>query len=99
MTRLTDTQLDILSAASQREHRGVELPANVQGKAAGTVVKLIRAGLLEEVGSPPRSGDAMTKAERWRFALQVLASQPSVLRTRWWLRRRRTTVVGLPPAK
>ena len=50
MARLTDTQLVILSAASQREDRGVELPANVQGKAAGKVVdKLIRAGLLEEV--------------------------------------------------
>ena len=49
MARLTDTQLVILSAASQREDRGVELPANVQGKAAGKVVeKLIRAGLLEE---------------------------------------------------
>ena len=52
MARLTDTQLVILSAASQREDRGVELPANVQGKAAGKVVaKLIRAGLLEEVGA------------------------------------------------
>src|SRR5271157_3526711 len=50
MARLTDTQLVILSAAARREDRGVELPANVQGKAAGkTVDKLIRAGLLEEV--------------------------------------------------
>ena len=50
MVRLTDTQLVILSAASQREDRGVELLANVQGKAAGKVVaKLVRAGLLEEM--------------------------------------------------
>jgi hypothetical protein len=50
MARLTDTQLIILSAASQREDRGVEQPANVQGKTTGKVVdKLIRAGLLEEV--------------------------------------------------
>src|SRR5271157_3323783 len=50
MVRLTDTQLVILSAASQREDRGVEPLANVQGKAAGKVVaKLIRAGLLEEI--------------------------------------------------
>jgi hypothetical protein len=50
MTRLTDTQRIILSAASQREDRGVERPENVQGKAAGKVVdKLIRGGLLEEV--------------------------------------------------
>ena len=50
MARLTDTQRIILSAASQREDRGVERPANVQGKAAGKIVdKLIRAGLVEEV--------------------------------------------------
>src|SRR5271165_1747377 len=50
MVRLTDTQLVILSAASQREDRGVEPLATVQGKAAGKVVaKLVRAGLLEEI--------------------------------------------------
>ena len=50
MARLTDTQLVILSAASQREDRGVEPLANVQGKVAGKVVaKLVRAGLLEEI--------------------------------------------------
>jgi hypothetical protein len=57
MARLTDTQLIILSAASQRDDRGVELPANVKGEAARKVVdKLMRAGLLEEVragGSHP----------------------------------------------
>ena len=52
MARLTDTQRVILSAASQRDDLGVELPANVQGKAAGKVVaKLIRTGLLEEVAA------------------------------------------------
>jgi hypothetical protein len=50
MSKLTDTQLIILSAALQRDDRGVELPANVKGEAARKVVdKLIRAGLLEEV--------------------------------------------------
>ena len=50
MSRFTDTQLIILSAASQRDDRGVELPANVKGEAARKAVdKLIRAGLLEEV--------------------------------------------------
>jgi hypothetical protein len=63
MARLTDTQLIILSAASQREDRGVELSANPKDEAARKVVeKLIRAGLLEEVradGSLPvwRRGD------------------------------------------
>ena len=52
MSRLTDTQLVILSAASQRDDRGVELPANVKGQAARKLVdELIRAGLLEEVGA------------------------------------------------
>src|SRR5258708_11826120 len=56
MARLTDTQLIILSAASQRDDRGVELPANVKGEAARKVVdKLIHAGLLEEV----RAGGAL----------------------------------------
>ena len=50
MSRLTDTQLIILSAASRRDDRGVELPANLKGEAARKAVgKLIRAGLLEEV--------------------------------------------------
>jgi len=50
MARLTDRQLIILSAASQRYDRAVELPANLNGEAARKVVaKLIRAGLLEEV--------------------------------------------------
>jgi hypothetical protein len=38
MARLTDTQLVILSAASQRDDRGVELPANVKGEAARTLL-------------------------------------------------------------
>jgi hypothetical protein len=50
MSKLTDTQLIILSAAAQRDDRGVELPANLKGGAAHKVVdKLIRARLLEEV--------------------------------------------------
>jgi hypothetical protein len=50
MSKLTDTQLIILSAASQRDDRGVELPANLKGEVARKVVnKLVRAGMLEEV--------------------------------------------------
>jgi hypothetical protein len=50
MSKLTDTQLVILCAASQRDDRGVELPRHIKGEAARKVVdKLIRAGLLEEV--------------------------------------------------
>jgi len=50
MSRLTDTQLVILSSASRRHDCGVDLPANVTGEAVRKAVdKLIRAGLLEEV--------------------------------------------------
>jgi Protein of unknown function (DUF3489) len=49
-TKLTDTQLVILSAASRREDRGVVLPAKLKGGAAQKVVaKLIDLGLIEEV--------------------------------------------------
>jgi hypothetical protein len=50
MPKLTDTQLLILSAASQRDDRGVDLPENLQGEASRKAVdKLIRAKLLEKV--------------------------------------------------
>ena len=39
MARLTDTQLIILSAASQRDDRGVELPTNGKGEAARKAVE------------------------------------------------------------
>jgi hypothetical protein len=48
--KLTDTQLVLLSAASQREDLAVELPANLKGGAADKVIgKLLTASLLEEV--------------------------------------------------
>ena len=49
-TRLTNTQIVILSTASRRNDRGVDLPANVAGEAVRKAVdKLICTGLLEEV--------------------------------------------------
>src|SRR5262249_23856978 len=50
MARLTNTQIVILSTASRRNDRGVDLPANVAGEAVRKAVdKLICTGLLEEV--------------------------------------------------
>jgi Protein of unknown function (DUF3489) len=50
MSRLTNTQRVILSSASRRNDRGVDLPTNVTGEALCKAVdKLIQAGLLEEV--------------------------------------------------
>src|SRR5262249_40670080 len=48
--QLTDTQLVTLSAASQRQDRGIVLPTNLKGGAIKKLVaKLIDLGLVEEV--------------------------------------------------
>jgi hypothetical protein len=72
MSRLTDTQLVILSAASRRDDCGVDLPTNVTAEAARKAVdKLIRAGLLEEV----RANDSLLAwrrdAEAGAMALRI----------------------------
>src|SRR4051794_38358224 len=52
--KLTDTQLVLLSAASQREDRCLELPPNLKGGAAQKVIsKLITNGLVEESRARP----------------------------------------------
>ncbi len=73
MSDFTDTQLVILSAASRRDDRGVELPTNIKGEVARRVVdKLIRAGCWKR--SAPvdrsRSGDAMTKTDVLSVAIE-----------------------------
>jgi Protein of unknown function (DUF3489) len=62
--KLTDTQRRLLTAASQRDDRALERPANLTGDAASKVVaKLVTEGLIEEIqsrGSLPvwrRDGD------------------------------------------
>jgi len=48
--KLTDTQLVLLSAASQRDDRALERPANLTGGASAKVVtKLLAEGLIEEI--------------------------------------------------
>jgi hypothetical protein len=50
--KLTDTQLRLLAAASQRDDRALEWPSNLTGSAAGKVVaKLLIEGLVEEIQS------------------------------------------------
>ena len=70
--KLTDTQLVILSAASKREDRAVELAANLKGGTAHKVVgKLLTDGLVEEI---PASGDLPVwrrDDEHGPFALQI----------------------------
>jgi hypothetical protein len=50
--KLTDTQLVLLSAASQRDDHALERPSNLTGAPAGKVVaKLLTEGLVEEIPS------------------------------------------------
>src|SRR5437879_5169261 len=50
--KLTDTQLVLLSAASRREDRAIELTRNLKGAASHKVVrKLLSEGLIEEIAA------------------------------------------------
>ncbi len=78
MSKLTDTQLIILSAAAQRDDRGVELPANIKGEAARKVVdKLVRAGLLEEVRAARLEASHRRDDESGAMALRITKNGPS----------------------
>ena len=55
MSRLTDTQLVILSSASRRNDRGVDLPAKVTGeairKAVEAIAQEVEQGALRELAA------------------------------------------------
>ena len=59
MTKLTDTQAIILSAAAQRDgHIALPLPDSLRGGAAAKVVgAMLAKGFLEEVDADMRNGD------------------------------------------
>lgn len=59
MTKLTDTQAIVLSAASQRDgHIALPLPDSLRGGAATKVVgAMLAKGLLEEVDADMRNGE------------------------------------------
>jgi hypothetical protein len=61
MTKLSDTQALILSAAAQRpEHIALPLPESLRGGAAAKVVgAMIAKGLLQEVDADLRKGEPM----------------------------------------
>ncbi|AHD01972.1 DUF3489 domain-containing protein [Leisingera methylohalidivorans] len=61
MTKLTDTQAIILSAASQRDgHIALPLPDSLRGGAAAKVVgAMLAKGLIEEVEADMRKGEAV----------------------------------------
>src|SRR6266699_5448102 len=100
MSKLTDTQLVILSSALRRSDRGVDLPANVMDEAVRKAVdKLIRAGLLEEdlANGSLWPGDAMLKLAPWRFTSPSRASKRSGSRMRRWALTQ--ALARLPPIK
>jgi hypothetical protein len=75
-TKLTDTQLLMLSAAAQREDRILAIPPKLKGGAAQKLAaKLIAAGLVKEVraktGAPSWRRDAATGQS---FALKLTAA-------------------------
>src|SRR5262249_16573892 len=99
MSTLTDTQLVILSTASRRNDRGVDLPANVTGEAVRKAVdKLIRTGRLQEVRANGSllASDATLKLDPWHFASPSRASKRSGSRMLRWARLRRQALARLP---
>jgi hypothetical protein len=83
MAKLTDTQLVILSSASRRDDRGVDLPTNVTGEAVCKAVdKLIRTGLLEEVRANGSLLAWRRDAEAGPMALRITKAAPSGARVR-----------------
>jgi hypothetical protein len=79
--KLTDSHLMILSAASQREDRGIEFAANLKGGAAQKLVrKLLTDGLIEEVRA------AIWRREEDNRPLALLITKTGLAATRWMRR-------------
>jgi hypothetical protein len=84
--KLTETQLRLLAAASQRDDRALERPSNLTGGAAGKVVaKLLAEGLVEEIhsrGSLPvwrRDGDIAHTLRVTKRGLQAIRDEATEL--------------------
>ena len=77
--KLTDTQLVLLSRASQRPDRCAEIPANVKGGAAQKfVAKLLDGGLIEEIRAEADM-PAWRKVDEGAFALHLTDAGLSVI--------------------
>jgi hypothetical protein len=64
--KLTDTQLMLLSAASQRKDHAIELPENLKGAANKVIGKLLTEGLIEEIRARRSAGLASRERGRAR---------------------------------
>ena len=76
MTKLTDTQLTVLTAASRRDDGAIlPLPKNLKGGAATKVVDaLIRKGFVECIAAGSPAGDTIPKITRQ--GLEAIGSDP-----------------------
>jgi Protein of unknown function (DUF3489) len=72
MSKLTDTQLIILSSASRREDRIIVIPAKLKGAAAHKVVDpLLTKGLVEEIPADGKLPIWRRDDSEGRFALRI----------------------------
>jgi hypothetical protein len=70
MAKLTDTQLVILSTASRRNDRGVDLPTSVTGEALRKAwISSSALGCWKRSAPTAWLGDAMRKLDPWRFRI------------------------------
>ncbi len=68
----SDTQLMILSAASQRQDQAAVLPANLKGSAANKVIdKLVKEGLLQELPAKDEMPVWRRGDDNRSYALQI----------------------------
>jgi hypothetical protein len=94
--KLTDTQLVLLSAASQRDDRVLERPSNLVGGAAGKVVaKLLTAGLIEEIPSRGTLPVWRRDEDGARRSLRITRKGLEAI----WVEDEAVSEVGIEPAK
>jgi Protein of unknown function (DUF3489) len=84
--KLTDTQLQLLAAASHRDDRALRRPSNLTGGAAGKVVaKLLAEGLVDEIQSRSslpiwrRDGDIAHTLRITKRGLQAIGDEATEL--------------------
>ena len=77
MTKLSDTQAVILSAAAQRDgHNALPLPPNLRGGAAAKVVEtMIAKGLIEEVDANLRGSEPVWRETGDGYGTTLVATQ------------------------
>ena len=80
MTKLTDTQAIILSAASQRDgHIALPLPDSLRGGAAAKVIgAMLAKGFLEEVDADTRNGEPVWRETGDGHGVTLIATDAGI---------------------